>query len=543
MPLTSWKRPVPEIQPTTPVTTPAYRTETGFKQTPTPVNPNPRPVATSSIGSSTAPPTPRRPITPGRGLGALGVAAEGLNLATAAATDRPGGIGGAALESGARLGAAQAGAALGARLPGAGRVIGPAVGAIAGYMGGQKLVEGVKSVVPDSVSRPVTGALDMADNFAGRNPGAMGLTGVAAIPALVGGLMAGDRSTLTPSRPRAEQAPPAVSGPTGPSFRTPTRPLAQRLPQAAPAGPDPNQVVGTFNGRTITRGEADQLAAKLPTSNGAPVAGPNGSVAYSTGGNAVGMVPARPTGIANSGTPSTPTVRAPAADAYNTRQQEQLRRDVMSGIDSQLFALRGRTNTRSARELAGDLIRTQAGLANAGVDTATNVAAGDRDASLTANNANAQRAAQAQLQGMQNDATLEQTAMQQAADTERTRIARRPTTPTVNEDGTMGFIDDNGVFSPIVDAQGQPQRRQTGLAASDILSAYSQQINAIQEGLGDAQAKQAAIDQLNSSPLGQRYAQALGGQSDQPPVPGAKRASDGSWYVQEPDGGYTKVTP
>lgn len=550
---------------------PSYRTEGGFRQTPTPVNPAPR----TPIGATPAPTNPsirttpggyRPPMSPrlsaampqlgkiGRAGGAMGVIGAGLEAKSVYDAAKTGGIEGArgeALGAAGRLAAMAKGSELGMRVPGPGaaKVAGSIAGGALGYWGGEQLTNAAAEAVP----APVRTALNAASVSGDYGPSNLGITlgpkvgmmlgqGVPLpqVPARIGeeiqqriGVRRPDASLgplrTKPQNPAIAMDPNALTqavagGALGTLTGTPAgaAPVAG-APGTAGGGADPNRVLGTFNGRPITQAQADQLAGQLPTANGMPaVAG--GNYVASTGVR-------RPTaeGAADLGRVARPVaqVNAPMTDNYYTRQAMEQQRGVLSDIDSQMFALRGNSQRyRSGREAMAQLLATKAGIVNAGLANASGSAGDERNtrANIALQNAQAQNAQtlkDAELEGAQQIARGNNTT-QLAAQVLENRRARRPGVITT-ADGQTGSVDDSGTFRPVVDAIGKPVRvgteRRAEVSPDKLLEVYGAELAAIRQAAGkDDEKLKAGIDALNASPLGRSYAQALGGAASIPAI-------------------------
>lgn len=430
-------------------TLPAYRTPDGFQQTPAPVNPNPRaalgaePVPASSIPSPSgaaarAPGALGRRISalkPGK-AGAAGLVLEGLNIAGAAQRDGVVGAAGETAAAGTRLGAARLGAELGRKipfLPTPWKVAAGAVGGLAGYAGGQELVDQVRNHTPQSVADAVETA-----NFWGARSGNTLIPGMG--DAMFGadnrprmGPMAEPRKTVADLITGGAPAP--VTGPVGSAAASAlggslgmvgnqggrlvsTQPAAPAPPAAATAaGKQP--VIGTYQAQG--RPQRQVFADGTVSATTAPVNG-----AYST----IPAYQGTPTAAARLGAPS---VSGPDqfADSERRQYQEQL--------DAQIKGL-GNLDMRSKRELLGQLL----GLKGRSVGQAFDASAGRgvETARLGQSAAEAQLGADVQREGI-------------AAGERSSRRAARKTTQTITgADGTMYSLDGT-VAAPITTADGK----------------------------------------------------------------------------------------
>lgn len=185
------------------------------------------------------------------------------------------------------------------------------------------------------------------------------------------------------------------------------------------------------------------------------------------------------------------------AEQYNSREDRELRKAALSNLDSERFRLSmiagnpGRRG-RAATEALGENARAQAALVGEGerlsADAVQNRAANanrlaqtgmEQQGATLRTGMEQQGADQRQELDLANALGLED--MRQAGETERTRIAQRP------------------------------EARGTELSADAIAKTYSEQLAAIQGGLGTPEEKAAAMQELDAGPLGQRYQQLLAG--------------------------------
>lgn len=400
---------------------PAYRTPNGFTQTPAPTNPNPRPmpaaaeVPTGPTGAAQrAPGAGGRPLRPTGGKigpgSAAALALEGLNIAGAAQRD---GVRGAVTETaaaGTRLGAAKLGAEIGGRLPlpGAWKAAGVALGGIAGYAGGQQVVDYARQNTPPWVSK----ALDTLST-ASDIPSATGAVGRQL------GMKAGMRLIQGPN----DSVPaPAVQMPAGRMIQGPNAAAAAKLATTAPAAAATQQqnVIGTFQmqGRPERQVFADGSVTPA-------AAGANGafSVIPAYQGSPAPAAAARL---------STPTIGgAGFADSERRQFNEQ--------IDAQIRGL-GELNMASKRRLVADLL----GLKGQSVGRAFDAANGRNTAQAEL----AQRGNEAQLRA---DIDREQIA---AGERASKRSARAQTQTITAEDGTVYSIE-GSTLTPLATAGGE----------------------------------------------------------------------------------------
>lgn len=398
---------------------PSYRTPNGFTQTPAPTNPNPRPmpaaaeVPTGPTGAAQrAPGASGRPLRPTGGKigpgSAAALALEGLNIAGAAQRD---GMRGAVTETaaaGTRLGAAKLGAELGGRLPlpGAWKGAGVALGGIAGYAGGQQIVDYARENTPPWMSKALD-TLSMASDV----PSAAAVAGEL-------GSKAGMQFIQGPngSAPKA-----AAQMPAGRMIQGPNAAAAAKLAAAAPAAAaTPQQkVIGTFQmqGRPERQVFAD--GSVTPAAAGAD--------------GAFSVIPA----YQGSSTPAAARLSTPAIAGPGFADSE--RRQFNEQIDAQIKGL-GDLNMASKRRLVADLLGLKGQSVGRGFD-----AANGRN---TAQAELAQRGNEAQLRA---DIDREQIA---AGERASKRSARAQTQTITAEDGTVYSIE-GSTLTPLATAGGE----------------------------------------------------------------------------------------
>lgn len=355
-----------------PVAQPAYRTgaapgQPQFQQTPAPVNPNPRAATALGAGTPSAPVAAARPAaatrpaanprTAGanRATAALGVGLEAVNTAAALSNEGPAAAVQAAKEGGVRLAAGAAGAQIGGRVGGP---IGATLGGTAGYLAGNALAD-TELVQQDALTDAFAARREEELRGAGVMQGGAAMSMVDSTASMARrGAERDVRAGKPLFNPTVEELgaigalrqPGAATGPAATALApTPaaTPAAGQRRANfvdetgaAPPAGGTGGEVVGTFNGRQITRSEANDLAGSL------------------NGGTGNGLENGNPTGV---GTAST-------ALASGTRSAGPISRAVgasiggtsdLSGFAEQLdkqIADLGPLNMRSKRQLVGELL-------------------------------------------------------------------------------------------------------------------------------------------------------------------------------------------
>jgi len=100
-------------------------------------------------------------------------------------------------------------------------------------------------------------------------------------------------------------------------------------------------------------------------------------------------------------------------------------------------------------------------------------------------------------------------------------------------DGTPGIIRSSGRFTPITGQDGQPvhlAQPKQGLSQETLFKAFTEQENAIRNGLATPEEKHAQLVQLHRSPLYQPLLRQFA------PTDDAQLTPDGQWVRQLPDG-------
>lgn len=392
---------------------PSYRTPNGFQQTAAPVNPNPRPAAVPPAPSGAAARVPGatgRPLRPAGKISpgsAAALALEGLNIAGAA---QQGGMRGAITETaaaGTRLGAAKLGAELGGSLPlpGAWKGAGVALGGLAGYAGGQQLVEYATQHTPDWVKEGL--------NYLGDAP-----TDAASAASVAGklGRSVGERFVQGPNSNAVARlaSMPATPNPTiGMHGQNGLQPASPQDPSAG------KRVIGTYQADGRSQRQVFEDGSVSPAQAGA-----NG---------AFSVIPA----YQGTTSPAAQRLAAPTISSAGFADSE--RRQFNEQIDQQIKSL-GDLNMASKRRLVADLLGLKGQSVGRGFD-----AANGRN---TAQAELAQRTGEAQLRA---DVDREQIA---AGERSAKRTARAQTQTITAEDGTVYSIE-GSTLTPLATASGE----------------------------------------------------------------------------------------
>ena len=262
---------------------------------------------------------------------------------------------------------------------------------------------------------------------------------------------------------------------------------------SAGGGSAPDEVIGTFNGRKITRSQADALAAKLPTVSGPVVMGPNGSYAAGAAGEQAAPVPllSRAAVAPSMG----PSLRGPdeMAEQYNSREDREARAKLASDLDSQRFRLEmiagnpGRRG-RAALEALSQNAQQRAALAG-----------------------NAERLSAEALQGRANRAnTLANTGLEQQGLDRRSEqdiLLRRDAlaaeqsgvSQVLNgENGTVSLLRRDGTVQGVQNPDGTPFRapvQDRGQpTAADRLTFLRERMSGLEKAISDARALNPTAD-------------------------------------------------
>lgn len=336
------------------------------------------PAAAAAEGAATG---VARGVPGGRALPALAVGLEGLNVVGAA---RERGVAGAVNEtlgSAGRLGAAAVGARAGAALaPAQYKAAGSLAGGVAGYALGQRGIEAAQQNSPDGLI-PAAGVAGQLSNAtvpqaaaAATNPSAVS-AGASLIGALVRNAVADGRrgnafrpgvTLVDPSDPNSSQLMPPTRNGSAPAVPAASLTDASSIPsaQARPAVTlvDPTtpeakaaQSVGTFQGRNITRAQANELAGQL------------------NGGTGSGLVSGNPTGVASALT-AAPEVSRPRLQRTGGGGSQGAvigapGSSTIEQIDKQLRDI-GPLNMRSKRSLVDSLLGLRARVEDGTADRA-----------------------------------------------------------------------------------------------------------------------------------------------------------------------------
>lgn len=346
---------------------------------------------------------------------------------------------------------------------------------------------------------------------------------------------------------RASAAPapaPAAAATTAPSVAAPQQ-------RQMPGSP----VVGSFNGRDLTRADTERLARQLPTASG-PVATGGGGFAFSP---STGAAPSSATTQAPNAVQAVaveaPAVQVPRTLRGDLRGAERERAEAAERIGDQLrwmAASPAGLNSRGERQLYAQLLDTQRQLTGQRVDQATTLETQGAQIDATAAGQTAQIAA-GTLQSNADRALQARNFASQDADRDAAlELQRRGVSQVLTgADGTASVLRADGSLAPLTGADGQPFRQLTDPKRSGQVSpdteykALSDQLTQLQAFGRPEGAEGTAYDQTLAQ-IRARMAQLSGtggGAQDKPPegFPNARKAPDGNWYVRNDDGSYSMV--
>lgn len=322
------------------------------------------------------------------------------------------------------------------------RAIGRAAGAV-GEVGRRGLMGAVRASAP--VVKPIADTVGFARGLAG----ASAPTPINAPAPAAAAAPAPNRQPTTavaPQRPMAAQPSPAAAAPS------------QQMQQPAVAS---SPVVGSFNGRDLTRADTDRLAGSLPTAAG-PVSTGAGGFAFTPAGGE-GATSARVDFPDTPQPTAAPTVTVPRTLRGDLRGAEDERSKAAEGIDRKLrymAASPAGLNSRGERQLYAELLGQRSELTGQRVNQATaletqgaelEAGAATESARLAgrAIESNADRALQARnfaSQDADRDAALEQ---------QRRGVSQ----VLVRDDGSTNVLRADGTLAPVTGADGQPFRQ------------------------------------------------------------------------------------
>jgi hypothetical protein len=257
----------------------------------------------------------------------------------------------------------------------------------------------------------------------------------------------------------AANMPPIGSTNTAPGMHLiePSNPASMAIKPPSANVTVPSPVIGTFNGRDITRADAEAIAARLPTAAlGTPVAmGPNGSFAFSPPG---GPSASAPPGSLASEASAVPSFAPPSVDTNRVRDAEQERAEVAKAIDDRIAALSfgpGALNSRGKRQLYAELVGQRAGLAKQAGDLAGASETSQRQSGTTlAATAASEAGALDRVRLEQEGETARNLTTNAAANL---RAMLKPPEYVTDKDGNVNFAA-GSTFAPVTDAKGNALR-------------------------------------------------------------------------------------
>lgn len=334
---------------------------------------------------------------------------------------------------------------------------GAVIGGIAGYVGGDKLIDAGRAMG------------DTPNSIIGEQAGRAAAPGLG--PA---GPLAGPIGSFLGALTDAPDSSPAASAPDITSVAPASAPAPASTALAAPAATGADEVIGTFNGKDITRGQADALAGQLPTVAAQPAAAAPAPAAVQLG--------------AQVGSPGIGT--------------SMERRKLGEQIDKTIADL-GDLNMRGKRDLAGQLLGLKTNLATGGAGNENQRLI--EQARITAGSAAEQLGSNTQKEVAQIGAS-----------------SRSGGAPIVGEDGNLYTLQGN-TLAPVTGADGKPAKAPTSNKEAQAL--YGDLVKQLTIG-GETPEQLAAIKQQAAELSG------IGAEK-----PGATAAPEGYTQVgTSPDG-------
>lgn len=320
-------------------------------------------------------------------------------------------------------------------------------------------------------------------------------------------------NVITPSNPASMALSPPSRVPPVAGSGMPMA-AAAPVPSAASA---PSPVVGQFNGRDITRDQANELAGQLPSAGGPVSAGPNGSFAFAPPGSMTSA--AAQTAPAPMQTAlEVPRFVPPSINTSRVAQAERERAALVRQLDSQISGMAGRPNglnSRGERQLYAQLVAQRTGLTQQAGDLAGQAAGQQLGADTTAG-----------VAGMGEAGENARTMTREAGSTSRTQIseaganARNAATLNAPEYQTTADGDvvlaQGASYTPVTGPGGEALKAPTKAADGQItpevrLDALVKQLTAEQSALKPDPERLAGLQQqISALTLGEQAAPAAG---------------------------------
>lgn len=324
--------------------------------------------------------------------------------------------------------------------------------------------------------------------------------------------------SLAPGRPYVA---PVAAKPDKPAA-TPT--IEQPAMQAAAAKAGGDEVIGTVNGRNITRAESERLAGSLPTASGPVVMGPNGSYAAARGS-----------------TPAASNVPAIAMPTYSSQGQgavignpgtglEAERQKLMSNLTSQISQLSLNPNSRGKRDLLASLLQMQARMNESASGNEVALSGQQNQADIAAMNEagqnrrfDVQDASDNRQFDAQDATTRELGATREMGDTYRALLNLQPRAELMTDASGNVVRVDGTRADAVTGADGSPLRtaNRDGLTQKDVLASLDAQEKALVDAmaLGGTPETQAQLQRvrtqrdaiLNPAPAGPKAGEVKSG--------------------------------
>lgn len=379
---------------------------------------------------------------------------------------------------------------------------------------------------------------------AGRPVGLPSLPSRPTLPSLQsGGVAPNPRSAPQVQQYRRPSTTPAATAPRADFSDVASRVAPAAAPAAAAAGAAGGILRATdAAGNNVYSDSAAGLQQGVQLANGGPSLSTAGIAPAGAPGPAAGMPTAPRPAPAVAATVAAP--RPVPTQAVRGRQGAVIQNPNDTLVDKLTRAMGSASlkGSPSARAAVAQAILGQEGAQR---DERMQTLRTQDQADLAAMQGNATAAegdANRQMEASRTNAQLADSAAGRENSLEISRLARRPEV-SVSADGSMGIIAPDGTWRPVTGADGAAVRapqapRQTGeLTDGERLKSYTDRYNAIlNDATSNQEQKAAAVAALDADPI-------YSGLRGRAPVEGAKQAPDGNWYVQDADGGYSKVNP
>lgn len=271
-----------------------------------------------------------------------------------------------------------------------------------------------------------------------------------------------------------------------------SQPNGVGAPTLAGGGSAQDEVIGTINGRSITRAQAGDLADKLPTiaSNPAPVTLLNrgGRNVASTYGQSVLTMP---DDNVVQGPQLNRSFRGPSemAEQYNSREDREARLKAISDLDSEMFAFKlgaQRGDPAATRALA-ELSEQKSRLVAGGEQLSAAAVQGREARENTLANTGLEQAGANQRADQQAGLEQQDILLRRDAQAADQRGIKQTLT---GEDGTVALLRNDGSTQGLTNPDGTPFRAsgvdRGGLTPKDRLTYFRERISGLEEAIAQA---------------------------------------------------------